>query len=34
SEPPQESFIPISFKENWSVVRQIDEANGVTYECK
>ncbi|KNY31857.1 phosphate/phosphite/phosphonate ABC transporter substrate-binding protein [Agrobacterium genomosp. 3 str. CIP 111-78] len=34
SEPPQESFIPISFKENWSVVRQIDEANGVTYACK
>ncbi|MBX8827423.1 phosphate/phosphite/phosphonate ABC transporter substrate-binding protein [Ochrobactrum sp. SFR4] len=34
SEPPQEKFIPISFKENWSVVRQIDEANGVTYACK
>ncbi|MGJ7040888.1 phosphonate transport system substrate-binding protein [Shinella sp. BE166] len=34
SEPPQESFIPISFKDNWSVIRQIDEANGVSYECK
>lgn len=34
SEPPQESFIPISFKDNWAVIRQIDEANGVSYECK
>ncbi|MFJ1312050.1 phosphate/phosphite/phosphonate ABC transporter substrate-binding protein [Agrobacterium sp. P15N1-A] len=34
SEPPQESFIPITFKENWSVIRQIDQATGVSYECK
>ena len=34
SEPPQESFIPITFKENWNVIRQIDDANGVSYECK
>ncbi|MDZ7874063.1 MAG: phosphate/phosphite/phosphonate ABC transporter substrate-binding protein, partial [Rhizobium sp.] len=34
SEPPQESFIPISFKDNWAVIRQIDEANGVSYECQ
>ncbi|KKX29360.1 phosphate/phosphite/phosphonate ABC transporter substrate-binding protein [Rhizobium sp. LC145] len=34
SEPPQESFIPITFKDNWSVIRQIDEATGVSYECK
>ncbi|WP_296643662.1 phosphate/phosphite/phosphonate ABC transporter substrate-binding protein [Roseinatronobacter sp.] len=26
-------FIPITFLENWSVIRQIDEANGVSYSC-
>ncbi|WP_082025782.1 phosphate/phosphite/phosphonate ABC transporter substrate-binding protein [Methyloceanibacter caenitepidi] len=26
-------FIPISFKDDWAVIRQIDEANGVTYTC-
>ncbi|MET4128816.1 phosphate/phosphite/phosphonate ABC transporter substrate-binding protein [Roseovarius sp. MBR-6] len=26
-------FIPITFKDNWSVIRQIDEANGVEYNC-
>lgn len=30
----EEKFIPISFKDNWAVIRQIDEANGVSYECK
>lgn len=34
SEPPQEAFIPITFKEQWAVIRQIDAANGVSYECK
>lgn len=34
SEPPQEAFIPITFKDNWSVIRQIDEANGVSYACQ
>lgn len=34
SEPPQEAFIPITFQENWAVIRQIDEANGVSYECQ
>ncbi|MFG1360160.1 MULTISPECIES: phosphate/phosphite/phosphonate ABC transporter substrate-binding protein [Xanthobacter] len=34
AEPPQEKFIPISFKEHWAVVRQIDEAMGVSYACK
>ncbi|OBX37058.1 phosphate-import protein PhnD precursor [Halomonas elongata] len=28
-----EQFIPISFKEHWSVIRQIDDANGVEYNC-
>jgi phosphonate transport system substrate-binding protein len=26
-------FIPITFQKNWSVIRQIDEANGVSYTC-
>jgi len=26
-------FIPISYKEHWSVIRTINEANGVTYNC-
>ncbi|MFH1554036.1 MAG: phosphonate ABC transporter substrate-binding protein [Rhizobiales bacterium 24-66-13] len=34
AEPPQEKFIPITFKENWAVVRQIDDAMGVSYTCK
>ncbi|MGV1788038.1 MULTISPECIES: phosphate/phosphite/phosphonate ABC transporter substrate-binding protein [Agrobacterium] len=34
SEPPQETFIPITFKDQWAVVRQIDDANGVSYTCK
>lgn len=34
SEPPQEAFMPITFKEHWAVVRQIDTAMNVSYECK
>lgn len=34
TEPPQEKFIPINFKENWAVIRDIDAATGVTYQCK
>ena len=33
-EPPQEKFFPITFKEHWAVVRQIDQALGVSYACK
>ncbi|MDR5858143.1 phosphate/phosphite/phosphonate ABC transporter substrate-binding protein [Halomonas eurihalina] len=29
----EEQFIPISFKEHWAVIRQIDDANGVEYDC-
>lgn len=29
----EEQFIPITFQEEWSVIRAIDEANGVAYEC-
>jgi phosphonate transport system substrate-binding protein len=34
SEPPQESFVPITFKGHWAVIRAIDEANGVSYSCQ
>jgi phosphonate transport system substrate-binding protein len=34
SEPPQEKFVPITFKDNWSVIREIDAASGVSYTCK
>jgi phosphonate transport system substrate-binding protein len=29
----ESQFIPITFKEDWSVIRQIDEASGVSYTC-
>lgn len=34
SEPPQEKFVEISFKEKWKVVRDIDAAMGVQYTCR
>ncbi len=34
SKSGEEKFIPITFKENWAVIRQIDEANGVSYACQ
>lgn len=34
SEPPQEKFIPITYKQHWQVVRDIDNAMGVKYDCK
>jgi phosphonate transport system substrate-binding protein len=33
SNPPNETFIPITFKDNWSVIREIDAASGVSYSC-
>jgi phosphonate transport system substrate-binding protein len=30
----ESQFIPITFQENWSVIRQIDEAMGVQYTCE
>lgn len=27
-------FVPITFKEQWAVIRKIDQANGVRYTCK
>ncbi len=34
SQPPQETFIPITFKDQWAVVREIDAAMKVSYECR
>ncbi len=34
SEPPQEKFVEISFAEDWQVIRDIDEALGVSYACQ
>ncbi len=34
SEPAQEKFMPITFKQHWQVVREIDQAMGVKYDCK
>lgn len=32
--PPQETFIPITYKEHWTVIRDVDTASGVTYSCR
>lgn len=34
SEPPQERFMPITYKQHWQVVRDIDRAMNVSYACK
>ncbi|MDH3666134.1 MAG: phosphate/phosphite/phosphonate ABC transporter substrate-binding protein [Paracoccaceae bacterium] len=34
SKSGEAQFIPITFQEHWSVIRKIDEANGVSYNCK
>jgi phosphonate transport system substrate-binding protein len=34
SEPPQQKFMPITYREHWQVVRDIDSAMGVKYDCK
>ncbi|MCI2808828.1 phosphate/phosphite/phosphonate ABC transporter substrate-binding protein [Eoetvoesiella caeni] len=34
AQPPQEKFMPITYKEYWQVVRDIDRAMGVAYTCK
>lgn len=33
AEPPQEKFMPITYKEHWQVVRDIDRAMNVKYTC-
>ncbi|WP_371811445.1 phosphate/phosphite/phosphonate ABC transporter substrate-binding protein [Stappia sp. 28M-7] len=34
SKSGEAQFIPITFKDNWSVIRQIDAANDVSYNCQ
>ena len=34
SSPPQEKFMPITYKTHWQVVRDIDAAMNVSYSCK
>jgi phosphonate transport system substrate-binding protein len=34
SEPPQEQFIPITYRQHWSVVREIDAALNTSYACR
>ncbi|MDP2171609.1 MAG: phosphate/phosphite/phosphonate ABC transporter substrate-binding protein [Rhodocyclaceae bacterium] len=34
AEPPMEKFMPITYKQHWQVVRDIDRAMGVSYACK
>jgi hypothetical protein len=34
AEPPQEKFMPITYKQHWAVVREIDKAMNVSYVCK
>jgi phosphonate transport system substrate-binding protein len=34
SEPPQEAFLPIAYKTHWGVVREVDKAMGVQYDCQ
>ena len=34
SEPPQQKFMPITYKQHWAVVRDIDAAMGIKYTCK
>jgi phosphonate transport system substrate-binding protein len=34
AQPPQEKFMPITYKQHWQVVRDIDRAMNVSYACK
>lgn len=34
SKSGEAQFIPITFKDDWAVIRTIDEANGVSYACQ
>ena len=34
SQVPQEKFIPVTYKEQWQIVRDIDGAMGVQYTCR
>ena len=32
--PPMEKFMPITYKQHWEAVREVDKAMGVKYDCK
>lgn len=34
SKSGEAQFVPITFKEHWEVIRKIDDANGVEYNCR
>ena len=34
TDPPQQKFLPIVYRDTWAVVRDIDAAMGVSYACK
>ncbi len=34
TQPPQESFIPITYRQHWELVRRIDELTEVSYACR
>ena len=34
TEPPMEKFMPITYQKDWQVVREVDAAMAVRYECK
>ena len=34
SKSGEAQFVPITFKDEWAVIRKIDEANDVTYDCQ
>jgi phosphonate transport system substrate-binding protein len=34
NEPPQEKFMPITYREHWAVIREIDQAMNVSYACR
>jgi phosphonate transport system substrate-binding protein len=32
--PPMEKFLPITYKQHWEAVREVDQAMGIKYDCK
>jgi phosphonate transport system substrate-binding protein len=34
SDPPQEKFLPVSYRTTWRIVRDIDQAMGIRYDCR
>ena len=34
SKSGESQFVPITFKDHWAVIRTIDEANDISYNCR